>query len=106
DLNGDQKRDWVGIVVKDGRFSLMAYLSNPSNQYKVQTLMDYSYFPENTHINYMSTHELYLLTKNKSLKALAKYALVVNDIGKPSQVYVWDSEKLLHVHTFEGYFRY
>ncbi|MDH5396080.1 MAG: hypothetical protein OEW97_07370, partial [Gammaproteobacteria bacterium] len=91
---------------KDGKYSLIAYLSKPDNHYLVQTVMDYSYFPENTHINYMSSYEASLLTKNKSLRNMAKFALVVNDIGKPSQVYIWDSEKLINVHSFEGNFRY
>ncbi len=105
DLNGDRKKDWVGLLKKDGKYSYTAYISSPGS-YKTINIMEFQFFPEDTHIEVISTKELALMLGNKKIKSSAKFALVINKIKENSQIYAWDGKTLSFAHSYKGaYYR-
>lgn len=103
DLNGDNKKDWVGLVKKDNKFFYLAYLSAP-RAYQIINLREYDFFPEATHLSLITTREAGILQNKRKNSYPTKYALVLNRIRKNSEVYTWDGKSLSFRFSYKGDF--
>jgi len=102
DLNNDRKRDWVGLVTKQGQTILLAYISSLKG-YRSYTVKQYRGFPRETHFDYMPTKEAELLSKKKlSQNTSPRFALIENRIGRPSIIYIWNGKAMARFGEFKG----
>jgi len=102
DLNNDRKRDWIGLVTKQGQTTLLAYISSLRG-YKSYIVKEYRGFPRETHFDYMPTKEVALMSNKKLSKTkVPRFALIENRIGKPSIIYIWNGEAMALFDEFKG----
>ena len=102
DFNNDRKRDWIGLVTKQGQTTLLAYISSLRG-YQSYVVKQYKGFPRETHFSYMPTEEAALNSK-KSLSGTnpPKFALIENRIGRPSTIYIWNGKAMALFDQFKG----
>lgn len=105
DFNGDNRVDWVGVAQKEGKYSLLAYLSGPKKHY-LQKIKDYKAFPSDVHLGQTTFHTMYKRSGNK-LKSIfpARNVVIENVVDKNATVYGWKNKKLSPIHHYEGDFK-
>lgn len=102
DFNSDRKRDWAGFVIKDKKYSLLAYISTRQG-FTVHVVKQYSTFPLETHFDYIPLKEVALISSkplpgNKN----SGFALVENKIGQTSKIYLWNGSAMIYFDQFAG----
>lgn len=102
DFNGDNRNDWIGLAQKDGKYSLLAYLSGPRKHY-VQKLKEYPEFPSDMHLSKTTFKSIFIRSGNKLNSIFpAQMVFIENVIDKNATVYGWRKDKLMTIHHYEG----
>jgi hypothetical protein len=99
DLNGDRKKDWAGIVYRDHKYQLVAYLSQKVS-FKTEVLETYKAFPKDTFIEVIRFKDIQSLTKKTNLISSAKYGIIVKQINKTNSIYLAAQDKVTMVHNY------
>ena len=102
DFNSDRKRDWAGLVIKNKKYTLLAYVSTRQG-FKHYVIKQYSSFPQETHFDYIPLKEVALISAkplpgNKD----SGFALVENKIGQASKIYLWNGSEIVYFDLFAG----
>lgn len=102
DFNSDRKRDWAGLVIKEQKYTLLAYVSTRQG-FKHHVVKEYTSFPQETHFDYIPLKEVALISaKPMPAGKNTGFALVENKIGEPSKIYIWNGSKLIYFDQFAG----
>lgn len=102
DFNSDRKRDWAGFVIKDKKYSLLAYIST-RHGFKVHVVKQYSSFPQETHFDYIPLKEVAIISsKSLPVNKNSGFALVENKIGQTSKIYLWNGSAMIYFDQFAG----
>lgn len=105
DFNGDNRTDWVGVAQKDGKYSLLAYLSGPKKHYMLK-LKDYQEFPSDMHLSRSTFKSIFIRSGNKLQTIFpARNVVIENVIDKNATVFGWRDKKLKEIHHYEGDFK-
>ncbi len=101
DFNGDGKKDWAGILQKDGKYELVAYLSGP-RKHEVSILKQYSKFPSDTFFTRTSYKWLFKTSKGKIPSTFpAKLILSENNTDGSAVAYGWVDKELKNIHSYK-----
>ena len=94
EINGDNQLDWVGIIQRNKKLELVAYIS-ASPKYKFQVLHTYQFFPEQSYLKVKKQ----ALKKNRRNKKAPKELFEVH-LNDNSRVYRWDGKKLNVIRSY------
>ena len=102
DFNGDKTEDWVGILQKEGKYELVAYLSGPKKHFP-QIIKQYTSFPSDTYLTSTSYKWIFKLSSGKIPSTFpANRVLVENELGNYSKAYGWVEKQLKAIHKFDS----
>lgn len=94
DLNGDKQTDWAGIIHREGRFELVAYLS-ANKKFSLQVLHQYHFFPEQNLLRIIRNQKF-----KKNVYGSIKYNLQEMSFNSDSRVYSFVNGKMKVVEQY------
>lgn len=99
DVNGDEIKDWIGIIGKDKKYQLIAYLSG-NKKFDLQVLREYQFFPEQTYIELVGKKTIERETGRK-YNSKSNYGIAEIFINHGSRFYLIQKGKMTVVHQFQ-----
>ncbi len=97
DLNSDKKTDWVGIIYRQDKYELIAYISS-DKKHEVQVLHSYNFFPEQTYLKL--TRKKAEQQKNRSRRNFI-YDVAEITLNDSSRVYSLDNNKFKVIRQYQ-----
>ncbi|WP_196138377.1 hypothetical protein [Aliikangiella sp. G2MR2-5] len=102
DFTGDRRKDWIGLVEKDGKILLSGIFSN-GNTYSLVDIWEYDKPPTEIHLEEITLREFELF-KTNSPKAPegVSFVLAINRINKTTQILQWNGKTMIQVASIES----
>ena len=94
DINGDRQLDWIGVIQRNEKYELAAYIS-ASSKYKLHILHTYQFFPEQSYLKIKKQNSIKNGRNKNSKKEL--FEVTLND---NSRVYRWNGKKMEIIRSF------
>jgi len=94
DLNGDKQIDWVGVIHKQKKYELVAYISG-TRKYTRHVLHVYDFFPEQSYLKVLRNPKY---SQNKLYSS--KYHLAEVALNETSRVYAYRKDKMSVIHQY------
>ena len=95
DINNDNRKDWVGIVGKQGEYSLMVYLSS-KRKYKPINIKTYQHFPSNTYLSFERKNKTFT-TDNGVTRKTNRDSFAENNLNGQTILFAWEEKEIKQV---------